>query len=235
MKRTKTIRPRRSPAQRRKLATIIGGTFVALAAVGLFSVVLWGFDTVGGLFDNSAKRARYQSFISPVVMMDPVPFSRVENVEQSLLLQSSLWAALMGENRGAYTYDDNGLLLVPSSDVNVAATKLFGPNVVLTHQSFEDNDASYLFDPEISAYRVPSVNKVAYSPAITSIVKKGDTVTLTVGYVAPGNIWSTDPQTNKDSDQPTPEKYMLYTLTKWDEGYYISAVGDVDTGEQPRS
>ncbi|WMJ83588.1 hypothetical protein ACS3UN_11020 [Oscillospiraceae bacterium LTW-04] len=235
MKRTNSKRPRRSPAQRRRIATIIGGAFVAFAAVGLFSAMLWGADVIGGLFDNSAKRARYESFISPVVMMDPVPFSRVENVEQNLLLQSSLWAALMGENRGAYTYDENGLLLVPSSDVDVAATKLFGPNVVLTHQSFEDYDASYLFDPEISAYRVPSINKVAYSPAITDIDKKGDTISLTVGYVAPGNIWSTDPQTGEDSDQPTPEKYMLYTLTKWDQGYYISAVGDVDTGEQPRS
>lgn len=235
MERTKTTRPRRSPAQHRRLATIIGGVFVAFAAVGLISVLLWGADVVGGLFDNSAKRARYESFISPVVMMDPVPFSRVENVEQNLLLQSSLWAALMGENRGAYAYDDNGLLLVPSSDVNVAATKLFGPNVVLTHQSFDDNDASYLFDPEISAYRVPSINKVAYSPAITNIAKKGDTITLTVGYVAPGNIWSTDPQTDKDSNQPAPEKTLLYTLTKWDQGYYISAVSDLDTGEQPRS
>ncbi len=236
MKRTNSVvRTRRTPAQRRKLATVIGGAFVAFAAIGLFSVLLWGTDAVTGLFDNGAKRARYESFISPVVMMDPVPFSRVENVEQNLLLQSSLWAALMGENRGAYTYDDNGLLLVPSSDVNVAATKLFGPNVVLTHQSFDDNEASYLFDPEISAYRVPSINKVAYSPAITDIFKKGDTITLTVGYVPPGNIWSTDPQTGQDSDQPTAEKYMLYTLTKWDQGYYISAVGDVDTGEQPRS
>lgn len=234
MKRTK-IRPRRTVAQRRKLATIIGGIFVAFAAVGLFSVLIWGTDAIGGLFDNSAKRARYESFISPLVMMDPVPFSRVENVEQNLLLQSSLWAALTGDNRGAYTYDDNGLLLVPSSDVDVAATKLFGPNVSLTHQSFDDNDASYLFDPEISAYRVPSINKVAYSPSITDIAKKGDTIILTVGYVAPGNIWSTDPQTDENSDQPAPEKSMLYTLTKWDQGYYISAVSDLDTGEEPRS
>ena len=235
MKQTKSTRTRRSPAQRRKLATIIGAAFATFAAVGLISVVIWGFGIVGGFFDNSAKRARYESFISPVVMMDPVPFSRVENVEQNLLLQSSLWAALMGENRGAYAYDENGLLLVPSSDVDVAASKLFGPNVVVTHQSFEDNDASYLFDPEISAYRVPSINKVAYSPSIAQIVKKGDVITLTVDYIAPGNIWSTDPQTGKDSNKPAAEKTMLYTLTKWDQGYYISAVGDVDTGVQPRS
>ncbi|MFV0498036.1 MAG: hypothetical protein ACK5L0_07735 [Candidatus Fimivivens sp.] len=234
MKRTNAKRSQRTPAQRRKMATIIGGAFVACAIIGLFSTMFWGADFIGGLFDNSDKRARYESFISPVVMMDPVPFSRVENIEQNLLLQSSLWAALMGENRGAYAYDENGLLLVPSSDVDVAATKLFGPNVVLTHQSFDDYDASYLFDPEISAYRVPAINKLAYSPAITDINKKGDTVSLTVGYVAPGNIWSTDPQSG-DTDLPTPEKYMLYTLTKWEEGYYISAVGDIDMGVPPQA
>lgn len=222
-------------AQRRKIATVIGGLFIILATVGLVSVVIWGFDVVSGLFDNSAKRAQYESFISPVVMMDPVPYSRVENLDQNLVLQSSLWAALMGENRGAYTYDDNGLLLVPSSDVDVAAVKLFGPNVTITHQSFDDNDASYLFDPEISAYRVPSINKVAYSPSIADISKKGDIITLTVGYVAPGNIWSTDPQTDSDDNTPAPEKSMYYTLTKWDQGYYISSVSDIDSNALPIS
>ena len=225
MNHTKHIR--RTKVQRRNFATALGGVFIALAVVGLVAVFIWGYGFISGLFDNTAARARYESFISPVVMMDPVPYSRVENLEQDLILEASLWAALMGENRGAYSYDENGLLLVPASDVDVAAVKLFGPNVTITHQSFDDNDASYLYDPEISAYRVPSVNKVAYSPTVTDIVKKGDVVTLTVGYVAPGNIWSTDPQSGRNTS-PTPEKFLLYTLTKWDEGYYISSVSDLE-------
>lgn len=224
-----------SPAKRRRLASLVGAVFIIFAAIGIISVGTMGYKSVKGLFDNSAEFERYERFISPVVMMDPAPFSVVENIEDDLLLQSSLWAALTGENRGAYTYDENGLLLVPSSDVNVAAAKLFGPTVHVIHRSFDDNDASYLFDPEISAYRVPSINKVAYSPSISSIQKNGDDLVLTVGYVAPGNIWTTEPANANENSEPTPEKYMLYTLSKNGNEYYISAIDYVDSAAAPMS
>ena len=222
-------------ARRRRAAPFIGATFILFALIGVFSVGMVCFNSIADLFDNSDEAERFENFISPVVMMDPAPFTTVENIEDDLLLQSSLWAALTGENRGAYTYDENGLLLVPSSDVNVAAAKLYGPTVHIIHRSFDDTDASYLFDPEISAYRVPSVNKVAYSPSITSMQKNGDIIVLNVGYVAPGNIWTTEPANAGKSNEPTPEKYMLYTLTKWDQGYYISSVDYVDAAAAPMS
>lgn len=193
------------------------------------------FNSVMEMFDNSGELERFESFISPVVMMDPAPFTTVENLDDDALLQSSLWAALTGENRSAYTYDENGLLLVPASDVNVAAAKLYGPETHIVHRSFDDTDASYLFDPEISAYRVPSVNKVAYSPSITSMQKNGDSIVLTVGYVAPGNIWTTEPADGSENSEPTPEKYMLYTLTKSEQGYYISSLDYLDANAAPIS
>lgn len=223
-----------SSARRRRIAPFIGAAFIVFAVIGAFSVGMSLFRNVSGLFDESDKLERYERFISPVVMIDPAPFTTVENLDDDALLQSSLWAALTGENRSAYTYDENGLLLVPSSDVNVAATKLYGPGTHIVHRSFDDTDASYLFDPEISAYRVPSVNKVAYSPSVTAMQKNGDDIVLTVGYVAPGNIWTTEPDSG-DSSEPAPEKYMLYTLRKWEQGYYIGAVDYVDDNIVPMS
>jgi len=228
------FKSKRASMSRRQLATILGFLLVVFAVIGVIATARGVFVTINGLFDDSAKRERYESFISPVVMVDPAPFTMVENLEDSRLLQSAMWAALTGENRGAYTYDDGGLLLVPASDLNVAATKLYGPNVKIIHRSFEDNDASYLYDPDISAYRVPSINKVAYSPYVTEIKKdENNNIVLTVGYVSPGNIWSTD--TKGQSDEPVPEKFMLYTLTEWDQGYYISSVNYVDPNAAPRS
>ena len=223
-----------SRAQRRTFATIVGAVFVVFAIWGLISAVVYTCRSIGGLFDDSAAKERYESFISPVVMVDPAPFTMIENLEDELLLQSAMWAALTGENRGVYTYDDVGLLLVPASDLEVAAVKLYGPNVHIVHRSFDDKDASYLYDPEISAYRVPSISKVAYSPYVEDISKGSDgKVTLKVGYVAPGNMWTTD--VTEDSDDPKPEKYMLYTLTKWDQGYYISSVSYVNPDAAPMS
>jgi len=220
--------------QRRKFATVVGALFTAFAVLGIISTTVFLWKTVSSIFDDSASREKYERFISPVVMVDPTPFTIVENLEDDMLLQSSMWAALTGENRGAYTYDENGQLLVPASDLDVAAVKLYGPNVHIIHRSFDDTDASYLFDPEISAYRVPSINKVAYSPSVEEIIKgENGVLTLKVGYIAPGNSWTTD--INEENDEPKPEKYMMYTLSKWEQGYYISSVSYTDPGAAPMS
>lgn len=224
----------RRAARRKKAAAPLGMTVFVLAGVGLAAVAFAVVGMVRGLLDDSDKMAQYESFIRPVVMMDPVPFKGIENVEEGMLLQSSLWAVLLGEGRSGYSYDDAGLLLVPSSDVDVAAATLFGPSVKLTHQTFDDYDASYLFDPELSVYRVPVVAKVAYSPKVESIAKDGaDGLILTVGYVAPGNIWTTG--TKASQTEPTPDKYLYYDLAKWDKGYYIKSVRDIDENAPPRS
>ena len=212
--------------KRRKLSTPIGGVIFLLAMVGLIAVVSAGVNTVKSVFDNSAQRERYESFISPVVMMDPVPFTRAENLEQSFLQQTAMWAVLTGDKRGSYPYDEIGLLLIPASDLDAAAKSLFGNSVVISHRSFDDNEASYLYDPEIKTYRVPLVAKLAYLPSVEKIDKKGDQLVLRVGYIAPGNIFSNDVNKGKGTD-PLLEKYMLYELTKLGNGYYISAVRDV--------
>ena len=219
---------------RRKVSTSIGAVFWVFSIIGLLAVIGIIASVISDWFDDSDKMLQYESFLLPVVMMDPVPFSNVLNADDYLILQSSLWAAILGENRENYAYDDTGLLLIPSSDVDVAAAKLFGPSVAIAHRSFDDYDASYLFDPEISAYRVPIIGKVAYSPSVVDLSKNGDIIVLKVGYVAPGNIWSTNSQTSRPA-QPKPDKYMYYDLRKWDNGYYISAVRDVDENAIPMS
>ncbi|MEG2175032.1 MAG: hypothetical protein RR135_06075 [Oscillospiraceae bacterium] len=214
--------------RRRRIAGPLGILLFVLAIIGLMAVILWVGHLAVSLFDDSAAAARYEKFVQPVVMMDPVPFARIENIDEITLLQSSLWGALLGENRGNYAQDDNGLLLIPSSDVDVAAARLFGPSVRLNHQTFDDYDVSYLFDPEISAYRVPYVAKVAYSPKVVSIDKKGDTISLKVGYVSPGNILSTSMAGENGQKGPLPDKYMYYDLQNGEDGYYIKAVRDLE-------
>ena len=214
-------------SRRRRMARPIGIAIAVLAAVGLIAVVAAAVNIIGALVSQRDTYERYENFILPVVMMDPVPFSDVRNIDENLLMQSSLWAALLGENRSSYQYDDTGLLLVPASDVDVAAASLFGPQVTVVHRTFSDYDASYLYDASISCYRVPLIAKVAYSPKVESMEKNGDVITLKVGYIAPGNVWSTNVGSG-DSEDPTPDKYMYYDLTKWEGGYYISAIRDID-------
>lgn len=217
---------------RRKKAKPVGLVIFVLALIGLIGVIFMLRGVVGSILSQSDKSEQYEKFITPVVMMDPVPFNNIQNTDDQFILQTALWAALLGENRSNYSYDENGMLLVPSTELDVSAVRLFGPNCVVNHHSFDDYDATYLFDAEINAYRVPLIGKVAYSPKVTNIVKTGETTTLKVGYIAPGNIWSTDVLDQQD-DERAPDKYMYYDLVKGDGGMYIKSIRDVEAEVYP--
>ena len=212
-------------ARRRKAALPLAVAALVLMLIGLVAVVIWARGVVHGLLENTAEREEYENFIRPVVMMDPIPFDDVTKADPAFVREAALWAALTDPNRGTYSYDDLGLLLLPGTDVSVAATRLFGPNASVEHASFDDIDGTYLYDPEIAAYRIPAISKNAYSPSVTEIRREGDTILLTVGYVAPGTIWST--RNRSGLGQAEPEKYMIYRLTKTKTGYYIDAVLDL--------
>ena len=221
-------------AARRKAAASMGAATLLFAAVGLAAVLVLAGMAINRFFDKTDEIEKHEKLIRPVVMMDPVPFTKVENISEDLLLQSALWATLLKEDSANFSLDEMGMLLVPSSDVDVAAAELFGPSVRVVHRSFDDMDASYLFDPEISAYRVPVVGKVAYSPSVRGITKTDFGLTLRVGYIAPGNVWSgLTKKTGKN--QPVPDKYMFYDLQKWEGGYFIFAIRDIDVNAPPRS
>lgn len=222
-----------TPKERRAKAKRMGFVSYLLMLVGLAAVVIFAVRTVSDLVSGDDTRKEYESFISPIVMMDPIPFEDINDADPSFVLEAAVWSALAGSNRENYRYDDMGLLLLPSSDVDVAAAKLFGPDVRLEHMSFEDLDGTYLYDPEITAYRIPVISKLAYSPSVTEIKTEGEKTLLTVGYIAPGNMWTT--AVLDDDGDPEPEKYMEYELALNGESYYVKAVRDIDDGIPPRS
>ncbi len=220
-------------ARRRRAALPLAIISYALMLVGLVAVVLWTVGVVRGIVANTSKREEYEDFIRPIVMMDPIPFDDISKADPAFVREAALWSAVTSGQRESYSVDELGMLLVPATDVSVAATKLFGPGAAVEHMSFEDVDGTYLFDPEIAAYRVPAITKNAYSPSVESVAKDGDTTVLTVGYVAPGTIWTTQ---RKDAEgKILPEKTMLYRLMRTKDGYYVSAVLDVDAGAPPIS
>jgi len=220
-------------ARRRRAALPVAIISYALMLVGLVAVVLWAVGVVRGIAANTSKREEYEDFIRPIVMMDPIPFDDISEADPAFVREAALWAALSDKKRDSYAVDDLGLLLLPATDVNVAAAKLFGPDASVEHMSFEDLDGTYLYDPEIAAYRVPAISKNADSPLVESVSREGDTTVLRVGYVAPGTIWTTQ---RKDSDgRILPEKTMLYRLAKTKDSYYVDAVLDVDAAAAPIS
>ena len=222
-------KPRKKRGKHRYAAPV-GGAYILLALIGVIAVIYGAVQLYGKLTDNSKLLRQIERQIQPVMMFDPVPFDNIQDVDNKVLVKTSIWSCMYSDKRGSYTYDDNGMILIPVSDVEVAAVKLYGPEVKLTHTSLDEDSISYTYDAENNVYRVPMMAQGGYyTPMVVDMQKNGDVYEVTVGYVAPGASWTTTE--DGDSYTPTPDKYMIYRMKKEDGEYYI--VGIKDPGEAP--
>ena len=213
-----------------RYAAPVGGAYILLALIGVIAVLYGAVQLYGKLTDNSKLLRQIERQIQPVMMFDPVPFDNIQDVDNKVLVKTSIWSCMYSDKRGSYTYDDNGMILIPISDVEVAAVKLYGPEVKLTHTSLDEDGISYTYDAENNVYRVPMMAQGGYYTAMVVDMQKKDGIyEVTVGYVAPGASWTTTE--DGDSYTPTPDKYMIYRMKKEDGEYYI--VGIKDPGEAP--
>ena len=222
-------KPRKKRGKHRYAAPV-GGAYILLALIGVIAVIYGAVQLYGKLTDNSKLLRQIERQIQPVMMFDPVPFDNIQDVDNKVLVKTSIWSCMYSDKHGSYTYDDNGMILIPVSDVEVAAVKLYGPEVKLTHTSLDEDGISYTYDAENNVYRVPMMAQGGYyTPMVVDMQKNGDVYEVTVGYVAPGASWTTTE--DGDSYTPTPDKYMIYRMKKEDGEYYI--VGIKDPGEAP--
>jgi hypothetical protein len=122
--------------------------------------------------------------------------------------------------------DDNTTsLVVPATDLDVAAARLFGPEVVLEHRTFGDFTSGYAYDEEENVYTVPTDSSLyVFSPLVYEITKEGEFFNLLVGYIPPSNAWTTD--FGDTEGEPEPEKYMIYVMRQTDDTYQIAKVQD---------
>ena len=215
--------------RRSKYALPLGGVFLVLAVIGLVSVAGFCIRLTNQIMDNTKEKSKFEDYLLPVVMFDPVEFDSPEHADPLFLLQSSLWGTLLS-NTDKYTYDESAMLVVPASDLDVYAAKLYGPEIKLQHQTIEDFDVTYPYDPETKTYGVPVMGQTSqYTPQVTKIEKKGDLYTLTVGYIPPGTLW--EAAVGGSKYEPEPDKYMIYQMKKVKDGYHILSIKGLDTSE----
>ena len=218
--------------RRKPYAATIGGVFVLLALVGAITVIGFCIRGTASILDNTKEKEAFEEVIMPVLMFDPVPYENASDLDPLFVLRSSVWAALL-EKKDSYIYDDMNRMTVPSTDVDVACARLFGPDIKLEHQSFETyTAATYVYHEEGKAYLVPiEAETILYTPKVMDIKKKGNTYTLIVGYIPPGNSWIL--QDTPEGD-PQPDKYMQYVLKENENGTFrLVAIQDPPEGSVP--
>lgn len=203
-----------------KYVAAVGAVLIALAIVGAISVISLGVRLVERILDNTDQKEAFEWKIYPVLMLDPATFDDPAQLDDVFLLKTAMWSTLL-EHRTIYTYNENGMLLVPASDLDVAAKKLYGDSVTLKHQTFvEDYEYNYYFDKDTNTYTVPISSQAAgYTPKVAKIIKNGDIYTLIVGYVEPTTLW--DMSEDGSFTESAPSKYLYYDLQKVKGGNFI--------------
>lgn len=214
-------------ARKYSLAAPLGAAILALALVGAIFLCTLLWRTVSSVLDNSGTKAELEEQILPVLMFDPISFDSVETADPLMLLQSSIWEAVMSDTSGKYTIELGEYLNVSETDVDAAAARLFGPNVKLTHQTFGEMELNYYYNENTHSYYVPLYSQVGYYlPSVEKIDKLGyDVYALTVGYVAPNNGILISLENSKQE----PDKYMMYNV-RYDrekKAYYIMSLREM--------
>ncbi|GHU80362.1 hypothetical protein FACS1894191_5530 [Clostridia bacterium] len=204
-------------------ASSIGGVFVLLAVIGVVTVIVLSLQLTYRVLDNSREKTMFEDIVRPVMMFDPVPFESAAEIEMKRMLLYSMWATLTSERAKNYTYSDSQMLMIPASDLDVAAATLFGAEVVLEHQTFGDFETPYVYDAEKNMYNVRVATQLyVYSPEVRDVVKDGEFYRLDVYYVPPGNAWNMTFAGERVS--PFIEKHMYYFMLKAKDSYQLVKV-----------
>lgn len=206
-------------------AAPLGLIVVVLCALGFFSLVSLLSNFVGFVLDDTSKREAYDTYLAPIVMLDPPNFDNPSHLESSFLLQTSIWSILMDPDRTvAYPTDDSGRTIIPVTDIEVQCTKLYGPGLIIPRQSLAADgtvveDVStydgvvfeYIGDSE--SYAVPIMGEVGYyKPSVESITRKDDKIYLRTAYLPIESSWIENITGNGDGDAVA--KYKIYVLEK---------------------
>lgn len=204
---------------------VVGTVVILLVIIGVISIISF----CGGKISQSAAQSRneklseYESLISPVIMNDPDTFDDVSKANQNQLIAISIWSILQDNAEpDKYEYADDGMLL-PQTQVEEKFKTLFGNEVKLVHATVDGGGLEFKYSEKKSCYIIPITGITPiYTPKITAVKEKGDTLILTVGYLA-SEDWVQDAKGNMVA--PEPAKYMKVTLRKDTSGnYYVSAI-----------
>lgn len=202
---------------------IVGIVVIALVITGIVSIVGFVAGKVKDAADDSEKMREYEDFIAPVIMNDPDTFDDVSKANQSQLVAITIWSILDSNlDPDKYDYTDGGMLM-PQKEVEEKFVSLFGSDVKITHATADGGGIEFKYSEKKGCYIIPITGVTPiYTPRVTEAKEKGNSVILTVGYLA-GEDWTQDEKGNMVA--PEPAKYMKVTLRKSSDGtYFVSAI-----------
>lgn len=215
---------------RRLARQILGAAALLLALIGLFTVFGWVVSALRTALDDSGRRASYADRLYGMVMLDPLPFDDVNEVDPGVFKQAAIWGTVYEIQREGGSLDqyerdpDTGSAMIPKLEIDTYIANLLGPDYQLTDGSFSTDEFVYQYNEEKQCYLVPVTSSVAqYTPEVEKITTSGGKMYVTVGYI-PTTSNSTSGELSLTA--PTePVKYMDYVFTRGENReWYLTAL-----------
>lgn len=206
------------------LSFIAGLVIIALAVTGIVFTV----SKISSSYkqkkaaEKQALLASYTDFVIPVLAVDPSVFDDIASAPMSELIEISIWSIISGHmNANNYSYASDSLS-IPQTEVEAAFTHYFGTEIAIEHMSVEGYGYEFAYDKASSSYKLPLTGLTPlYTPTVTDVESKTDSVVLTVGCVN-SSFWMQG--TDGSLSAPSPDKYLRITLRGTEGNYRISAI-----------
>lgn len=217
------------PRRRRTLTAVLGGAILVFALIGfafvLTTVSRFVYRSVKAYVGPEETPAFYAGYIAPVTALNPDPFDSIGQADRSWMLKTAVWAAAKaGTTGGSYNLDEQGNVVVPAADVRASFQNLFGKTIQPEFGSIGDGGVVFEYDAKAKAFHVPTTSLYSlYTPNVSKIVRRGDTVTLTVQYMS-ASISKAGAASDQAATPAAPVRTMTYVLHGSRGHYAVTAV-----------
>lgn len=186
---------------------------IIMAVIGVVASVRFVAGVTANLLDNTSLKNEFAAFIFPVVVNDIAPFEEVDEIPDSSKISCAIWNILLNGDTSEFEKDGGMGLTIPEYNVSASCRELFGSTVSLTHQTVGTAEVRFVYDEESHTYSAnKNIRYLTYSPQIISITEDGDVYSVIVGYLPP----TVAAVAGINGLQAQPEKYMEYTISRWD-------------------
>lgn len=221
----KPAKEKRQPSARNKSNLAAGLVVILFAAVGLVCSIVFAVNKIG---DYTTKKQQekfneYASLLISAAAIDIAPFDDITGADMKELIEMSVWSVISdADDPNSFDYK-SGSLVVPASAVEAAFTRFFGTQRTAEHTTVQGYGYEFTYNTTENAYYIPITSLTPiYTPKVTDIEKKGNSVTVTVGLVN-SDRWLQNSETG-DISTPEPDKYEKVTFREENGSSYISAV-----------
>ena len=217
---------------RKKSSLAAGLIVIFFATVGLVCSIVFAVNKIGDYTaqKEQAKFNEYASVLISAAAIDIAPFDDITGADMKELVEMSVWSVISdAEDPNSFEYR-SGSLVVPAATVEAAFTRFFGTQRTIEHMTVQGYGYEFTYNTTENAYYIPITSLTPiYTPKVTEIEKKGNSVTVTVGLVN-SDRWLQNSETG-DLSTPDPDKYENVIFREENGSRYISAVRSLSAPE----